>query len=283
MHEAQLHKRTSFITLTIADEFLKSTSPATSQSLVAGPASRLPLPVARHARTETRAHDSLEHASLQPRDLQLFTKRLNESTRRRFGVGVRYYACGEYGDKTNRPHYHIAVFGEDFADDRRKWKVTHGGHQLWRSSRLKELWPYGTADIGELTFESAAYIARYVMKKKNGRLADTHYKRTNADGVDYWLEPEFARMSRGRALGSAWIETYLTSVYPHDRVIIRNKRSKPPRAYDIYLKNTDQAMHDLVKAAREAAINPESVTPERLRAGEAILAAASQQLKRPLE
>lgn len=278
-----MHERTSFITLTINDQNLWSPHPGhefaephRDPALAAGVqhSSRT------HARTETRTHGSGEHASLQPRELTLFTKRLNEHARRKYGKGVRYYACGEYGERSHRPHYHIALFGEDFRSDRVFWKNTLGGHRLYRSKQLAALWTQGTADIGELTFESAAYVARYVMKKINGDAAHDHYKRIGRDGQEYWLEPEFVRMSRRPGLGLQWLYKNHDSVYPHDRVIVRGKPSKPPRYYD---QHSDPVIRDQVKAAREAALNPESNTPERLRAGEAILTAALSQRNRPLE
>lgn len=254
MHEASLHQANSFVTLTYDNEHLP------------------------------RARETHAHATLSKSDLQLFTKRLNESNRRLNGQGIRYYACGEYGEQTFRPHYHLAVFGEDFSQDRKKWKKSKTGHQLWRSDRLAALWPLGSADIGELTFESAAYVARYITKKITGPSADDHYKRQDEYGIAYWLEPEFNVMSRRPGLGKGWIDAYKTSVYPQDRVIVErgDKRvpSQPPRYYDNQLPKDELA---LLKQKRELARNQENESDDRLRAGEAILLARLKQLKRPLE
>lgn len=296
MHEAQLHKQTSFVTLTYKDtclprpgrEFAKP-----HRAPAASPGVRMhPEPTA-HTR-EPHAHEDQEtQASLSRRDLQLFTKRLNEAVRRRSGKGVKYYACGEYGERTHRPHYHIAIYGEDFSDDRQFWKHSKSGHPLWRSSRLGKLWDLGDADIGDLTFESAAYIARYIFKKVLGtsdeaeKLRQEQYRRTDLAGNDYWLEPEFNTMSRGgrngRGLAHEWITKFRTSVYPHDRVIINEKAAKPPRYYDQVLEHLDNDELVLVKANRELNLNPENSSPERLRAAEAILTARLKEKKRPLE
>ena len=285
MHEAQLHNKTSFVTLTYRDECLPSPRREFAKPHRAAgvaPGSRTHAVDSSRTR-ETRTHENQELASSLSRiDLQLFTKRLHMATLRRFGKGVRYFACGEYGERTNRPHYHIAVYGEDFSDDRRKWKRSNG-HQLWRSSRLHELWPHGDADIGELTFESAAYIARYITKKITGEKAMEHYRRTDTAGNDYWLEPEFSVMSRRPGIGKEWFEQYNTSVYPHDRVIARGHPSKPPRYYDQLLAALRPHELEAIKQARQQAAQNSDNSPERLRAGEAILRARLSQRKRPLE
>ena len=76
---------------------------------------------------------------------------------------IRALMCGEYGSLLNRPHYHACLFNFDFSD-KYLW-TTRCGVPLYRSSSLEELWPYGFSTIGEVTFESAAYLSRYVTKK----------------------------------------------------------------------------------------------------------------------
>lgn len=293
MHEAQLHEKTSFITLTYRDSCLPISGGASSQSLTAPPPVRLGLPLRldRHAYAEARTHEILreESATLSKADLQGLTKRLNEDVRRRSGKGIKYYACGEYGDRTHRPHYHIAVFGEDFSDDRQPWKHSESGNQLWRSSRLARLWPHGDADIGELTFESAAYIARYIMKKITGTKAIEHYKRWDKEGNEYWLQPEFNVMSRGgrtgRGIAAEWFDQYKNDVYPHDQVISRGHPARPPRYYDKLLEKIDPYLLADIKQRREAGamIALADNTPARLEARETVALAKLLQNKRSLE
>lgn len=288
MHEAQLHEKTSFITLTYNKDSLPSPA-ATSQSLSAAGNVRpgLPQPLDRHAHAKTHAHEEQEQdaASLSKTDLQAFTKRLNEDVRRRSGKGVKYYACGEYGEKKHRPHYHIAVFGEDFSDDRQVWKHTDTGNILWRSSRLQRLWPHGGADIGELTFESAAYIARYIMKKITGSMAQHHYTRIDREGNTYELQPEFNVMSRRPGIASQWFKEFKNDVYPHDHVISRGHPAKPPRYYDKLLEQIDPYLLAQIKADREAAANlhADDNTPARLESREIVAIAKLNQNKRSLE
>lgn len=136
MHEASLHKHNCFITLTFS-------------------------PAALAAR---------ENPSLDVRDFQLFMKRY----RKRFGEGIRFFHCGEYGDKLGRPHYHACIFGHDF-EDKYFWRKSDSGYPVYRSPVLEELWTHGFSEIGTVTFDSAAYVARYIMKKVNGKDAKDHY------------------------------------------------------------------------------------------------------------
>lgn len=289
MHEAQLHKRTSFITLTYNNKYLPTASPRRVEDYAAACsaiAHGLPLLTREdaHARDAHARLKDEDAASLSKSDLRAFTKRLNEAARRRFGEGIKYYACGEYGENTNRPHYHIAVYGEDFSDDRIHWKRAQSGHDLYRSSRLARLWPWGHADIGELTFESAAYIARYIMKKITGTKAEDHYKRVDREGKEYWLAPEFNVMSRRPGIGKEWFLKHNRDVYPSDNVIARGHPSKPPRYYDKLLEQIAPWLHQDMKTARQnAPRNPEDQTPARLEAREIVTLAKLNQNKRSLE
>lgn len=164
--------------------------------------------------------------SLDKRDFQLFMKRL----RKRFGAGVRYFHCGEYGEKNGRPHYHACLFNFDFPD-KELWSV-RGETKLYISKVLSELWPFGFSTVGDVTFESAAYVARYVTKKITGPKAANHYERVDDKGEVFSLLPEYCTMSRRPGIGRAWIEKFMSDVYPHDRVVLRGKEISPPKFYD---------------------------------------------------
>lgn len=223
--------------------------------------------------TDVDTHTLLARAptSLDKRHVQLFMKRLRKDNEKHYRVDsvgseqppsplgdgrIRFYAIGEYGPATARPHYHAAIFGEDFTDDRYPWKKSKAGNQLWRSPRLEKIWTQGNCDIGELTLESAAYIARYIMAKINGDMAIEHYKRTDPiTGDDFWIEPEFNLMSRGgrtgKGIGATWFEKFRTDVYPHDYVVHKNKKMKPPRFYDNLMAAIDEELVKEIKLNRE--------------------------------
>lgn len=82
------------------------------------------------------------------------------------GSPFKYFACGEYGDKSLRPHYHFAAF--DFVlDDLRPLHGAPRG-QYFISESLREVWKYGHVLVAPLEWDSASYIARYVTKKMHG-------------------------------------------------------------------------------------------------------------------
>lgn len=191
---------------------------------------------------------------------QGFMKRL----RKMGGQGIRFYMCGEYGPQTWRPHYHACIFGWDWPD-KKHLKTTDAGEKIATSEILQRLWPHGMASTGAVTFESAAYVARYCVQKITGRGAEAHYARTDEKGP-YQLTPEFNKMSLKPGIGARWFQQYKTDVYPHDHVIIRGVPTKPPKYYDTLLKRTDRATFDELKERREldALANWEDNTDERL-------------------
>lgn len=159
------------------------------------------------------------------RDFQLFMKRV----RKRLGP-TRFFMCGEYGEQFSRPHFHAALFGLWFPD-LLPYKHLPSGSKIFTSELLSELWGNGFCSVGDVTFESAAYIARYVLKKVGNdveRLGTVDYS-TGALSVK---RAEFSQASRRPGLGYPWLERFHTDVFPRDEVVIRGVKMKPPRYYD---------------------------------------------------
>lgn len=200
MHEATLHSENCFLTLTYSEDGIK----------------HLP----RSIDPETGEIDAGSY-SLNKRDIQLFMKLL----RRRFpDRRIRYLQCGEYGSLTQRPHHHVILFGFDFPD---KWCFGSNrklGVDYYRSPILEKLWPHGMSAIGALTFESAAYVARYCVKKITGDLSALHY---------HGRLPDYITMSLKPGIAHDWIAKNLDNVYPNDKVYVKpGVVSRPPRYYD---------------------------------------------------
>ena len=165
--------------------------------------------------------------SVHKREWQLFMKRL----RKMYGSGIRFYACGEYGEKHGRPHYHACVFNHEFKD-KKLWRMSNG-IPLFRSSSLELLWPFGYSSVGAVTFQSAAYVARYILKKVSGSPSHKHYAHTcSQTGLISQRQPEFVLMSRRPGLGRTWYNRFRDQVYPRDEVVVGGKVVKPPRYYD---------------------------------------------------
>lgn len=192
--------------------------------------------------------------------------------------------CGEYGETTNRPHYHALLFGFDFLD-----KVYHSksnGMVLYSSKSLDSLWGLGHCLIGAVTFESAAYVARYCVKKVTGKAADAHYSSLDLEtGEIVSRVPEFAHMSLKPGIGRPWLDKFQADIYPHDYVIIRGVKVKPPKYYDKIFDTRDPDALDYIKAQREldASFHMLDNTWPRLAVKETVHKARSSTLVRNLE
>lgn len=215
LHESKVHEASCFITLTFADEHLPTSG------------------------------------SVSIRDVQLFMRKL----RKRFGKGIRFFACGEYGsaDKTFRPHYHILLFGFDFPD--KVYFCRRNGFPVFTSAILSELWPQGRHEIGSVTGQSAGYCAQYAQKKITGKMADDHYWRPSpVTGEMVRLNPEFATMSRMPGLGSEWLRRFHNDVFPsygavrdgqqqsflqESFILVDGRKVTVPRFYIRTLSDTD--------------------------------------------
>jgi len=202
--------------------------------------------------------------------------------RKKYPQKIRFYACGEYGDNLGRPHYHACLFNHDFAD-KKFWKYTgKNKERLYRSEELEQLWPHGYSSTGAVTFESAAYVARYIMKKITGQQSDAHYECIDENGEIHQRKPEFTTMSRMPGIGAPWLQQYNTDVYPSDFIIMNGKRLRPPRYYDLNLELTQPDDLKKIKWTRKQNFRKHdgNNTPERLRVRETIQLKKLQELER---
>ena len=208
------------------------------------------------------------------RDLQLFFKRV----RKNIGVKLRYYACGEYGETTRRPHYHACLFG--YRPQDLELLKERDGVRLYTSEFLQKQWKNGYVTVGDVTFESAAYVARYIMKKVNGEKAEDHYMRTDGDtGEVHEIQPEYTTMSRRPGIGRDWYEQFKSDAFPSDFIIMRGVKMKPPRYYDSLYEHIDQLK---VKRRFKALKHAKDNTPQRLKVKETVKTAQITKLKRGL-
>jgi len=217
MHEKRMHNESAFCTLTYRNEALTKTS---------------------------------DGASLVKRELQLFMKRLRKVRPQ----GLRFLACGEYGETTLRPHYHVLLLNTSFEDMR--YHKMSGEKRLYASAELDALWSHGDCLIGDVEFESCAYVAGYVVKKVTGKRAAAHYGAR---------EPEFQTMSRRPGLGKTYFDRYYQEAYQHDNVIIRGREVRIPRYYDTKFGPIDPARMETIKKERRlrALMGKSDNTPAR--------------------
>lgn len=264
LHEAQLHKHNAYITLTYNDQNLPP------------------------------------NGNLQYRDFQTFMRRLrkaawqgNDKQRRptplyKENGPIRFYMAGEYGEDFGRPHFHACLFNCDFAD-KKYWKEsdasTTGKATLYTSETLDKIWGKGFASIGQVNFQTAAYIARYIMKKITGQQAETHYKKLNLKTGEITIQkPEFNKMSLKPGIGKNWLEKYKTDVYPHGTTIIKGKEIKAPKYYDKIFKKLAPLEYEQMQWKRRqvAQKNWYDNTDARLAVRETVTNARIQTLKRKL-
>lgn len=257
VHEAMMHDRSSFITLTYADEHL---------------------PIDRCVSVEI---------------LQKFFKRFRKDIA---PIRIRFFACGEYGDERQRPHYHACIFGYDFPD-----KIHVGfnkrGDELFSSPLLTKSWPYGMNWIGQVTFESCAYVARYMLKKQKGIKNEFYEVVDQNTGEIEFRTNQFATMSRGsgkdkdkgtpyyNGLGAHWYEMYGESDTKKDFITLRGMKMKLPKFYDMLNERNNPLAFEEVKVERKknAYLNREDNTPRRLNDKESVKKAQLKFLKRNKE
>jgi len=227
--------------------------------------------------------------SLRYKDFQDFMKRLRFKFRQ---FTIRFYMCGEYGEEFDRPHMHAILFGFDFLD-RTYWSKSPGGAKMYRSKTLEELWPFGFSSVGAVTFESAAYVARYCLKKMTGSRAAAHYRTVDIEtGEVLDRVPEFNKMSLKPGIGADWLERFTSDVYPKG-VVVRPGGAEfgAPRYYDkLFQRFTESPDHpdyllpDVVEFGRflEGLKHKDHQTPERLAVREKVALAKGKQLKRSI-
>ena len=232
-----------------------------------------------------RDEDLPSDGSLRPEDFTLFMKRLRKAI---YPRQVRYYMCGEYGDELSRPHYHALLFGYDFPDKRFHKRIK--GNPSFVSERLSDLWGKGFCTIGAVTFESAAYVARYILKKQTGDKARAHYSHIDkGTGEIQKRVPEYTRMSLKPGIGAKWYEQFSGDVFPDDFVVLGGRKYKTPRYYDQLLGRDSpdklaEVKEQRVSRMREKSISaPGEFSRERLETKEACTSRRVSHLTRAFE
>ncbi len=210
--EALQHERNYFVTLTY-DEFSLPTNP---------------YKVCCDPETGLVTHDGHSHP-LVPDDLKKFIKDLRRYYEYHYKhKGIRFFACGEYGGKTARPHFHIILFNCPILD-LELYKRNFQGKPYFNSKTFDKIWNKGYTVIAECCFDTCAYVARYIMKKQTG---------VNSDIYDYLdITPEFTRMSRKPGIGRTYFDENHGKIYTYDQVTLLGADGKamqpcPPKYFD---------------------------------------------------
>lgn len=154
----------------------------------------------------------------------------------------KYYAAGEYGDENFRPHYHATVFGlplKKLGD--LQYHARSNDFTLYRSSWLERHWPWGFSTVAPMTFETAAYVARYCCKKVFPAEKDAY--------AEAGILPERSWISKG--LGRSWYEEFAAETWRDDYIVnSRGHTMAVPRTYMRWLEAQDLSRAESIKAAR---------------------------------
>jgi len=192
-----------------------------------------------------------EHNILVKKDFQDFMKRLRKHKKSNKENPIRFFHCGEYGEKFGRPHYHAILFNTNFNDR----KPIPGQKNLTTSDTLKQLWGKGHVSIGDVTFQSASYVAGYVQKKINGKQKEDHYRRIDKTTGETWVLPqEYATMSRRPGIAGLWFAKHKKDVYPSDNIHINGKEMRPPKYYDNLFQEQNPLQMEQIKENRTKAM-----------------------------
>lgn len=308
MHEAKTHDYNCWVTLTYQDDALPERyytgiqHPVTGKPVYGGTLHKPDIQklFRRIRKHTTRGDPRIQTSALTPTNFKYAPLSIEGIIGSRRSA-LRYYYCGEYGEKYKRPHYHACLFGVDF-NDKKLVKHTDQEYRLYESELLQKLWPHGQHIITELTWQNAAYTARYSLAKVNGELQKQYqaYKTKNNtiikrhyEQIDYntgeiiTLQQEYNDMSRKPGIGYNWLQKWEKDVYHTDTsyVRIRGNKTQPPRYYDKLHKKNNPQHHEHIqkeraKATREHWLNN---TQDRLNAEEIITTRKIQTLKQHLE
>jgi len=220
-----------------------------------------------------------QNNSLEKKAFPKFIRSLRQKNK---GKKIRYYACGEYGDNFGRPHYHAILFNY-FPDDVRPLKK-----DLYTSRIISDSWcNKGYVSVGNVTFQSAAYVSNYVQKKINGKNQLEHYTNTQ---TGEWRQPEFSLMSRKPGIGKKWFDKYYKDIYQigKDGLHVNGKFMKPPKYYDLQYAELTKDTPKIMEILKQNRIEKfEEIahlfTPESLAAAEQTHKARMSLYKRKLK
>lgn len=208
----------------------------------------------------TWVNDGSWNGCLKPEDLQKFNKDVREYYRKHYNhIGIRFYACGEYGTKSQRDHFHELMFNFPLKPSQLKYyKTTFDGNVLYTCQELEKIWGKGFVTIGHMNWSTAAYVARYVTKKWTGNTSEIIY------GLRGQI-PEFCRMSNRPGIGRKYYEEHKEEIYNTDEIIMQKYNMqtitlKPPKYYDsLYDIDYPEDMERIKNARQREAIETQKL------------------------
>ena len=137
--------------------------------------------------------------------------------------------------------------------DLQYYKTTSEGNEYYTSEYLNRIWGKGFIIVGKLTWNSCAYVSRYVMKKRMGK---DEFGLTAKDRYfEAGLQPEFVRMSLKPGIGQKYFEDHKNEIYRNDEIILpggkKPIRMKPPKKFDEWFEEEAPERMQEIKEERE--------------------------------
>lgn len=219
-----------------------------------------------HVPTKTTKNDKTgeikQGLTLKKQDLQKFIKKLRRHYEYHYNhTGIRFYAAGEYGETTNRPHYHLCMFNMPIFTKYELHKKNEIGQAIFTCEEIQKIWGLGFIAIAHQSWETAAYTARYMLKKQKGDTADWYYKSQAKD-------PEFTLCSRNPGIGKEYYDNNKQKIYKNDEIIIARAKGaqkiKPPKYYDtLYDIEEPEEMEEIKEKRRKQAENAQRLKMSR--------------------
>ena len=150
-------------------------------------------------------------ATLRYSDVQKFKKSLLKYYKEHYNqTGLKFMCACEYGEKYQRPHYHLIMFNME-CKDKEFWCYTKKGEKQFRSKEIEQLWKHGNVTLGEVTPNTIHYVANYCVKKFKGRNAKGYYKQKG-------IEPESVKSSNQRGLGALYFDKHKAEYMEHGKI-----------------------------------------------------------------
>lgn len=184
-------------------------------------------------------------ATLDKRDCQLFMKRF----RKEFNdVRIRFFLAGEYGENTLRPHYHAIIYGIGLSDivDCKLFSRNNLGQRFYSSQKLAKIWSHGHVLLSDVSWQTCAYVARYVTKKLSGQQKISYAERN--------VIPEFSLMSRKPGIGADYLDLHPDCLdYDFINLLTPDggKKIPIPKFYLDKLSLSDPEKYDKIKSSRK--------------------------------
>jgi len=218
VHEAKMYENNSFITLTYSDEKLKSPKLQYSDF-------QLFIKKLRSQVWEQAMERIFPYAKTQSERRKAFrelSKETQEQIRQTHSLPV--LVTGEYGDIRKRPHWHTLIFNYRPKDLIYKYS-NERGDKVYSSDSLDKIWTNGITEIGNITFESAGYCARYAAKKL-----------IHGNDQDHQFQPIHKRSSK-HAIGKKFLEKYYQDIFNYGKVVLEDgTKCTIPRYYEKWFK-----------------------------------------------